>query len=835
MSKFRFPLLAFLLAVCSTVSFAAQISEAEALEKAQFFYQQRVTSGLRSTPDFKLIYTCKDSTSLLRSASAANYFYIFNVGNDEGFVIVSGEDATKAILGYADEGTFSVKNMPENLKYWLDLYQSEIGYAIQKGLSAATSDSPSEATLRSASTISPLLGNIKWNQSAPYYDLCPTDSKGARCVTGCVATAMAQIMKYHKWPVTGKDSVTYTKSSITTSVNFSKTNYDWNNMLDTYSGSYTGAQDTAVATLMFHCGAAAKMNYTASSSSASVNNAGTGMINYFGYDKNLQLYIRSLHSVSEWVTMIKNELNASRPVLYSGSTGSSAHAFVCDGYDSNDLFHINWGWGGLSNGYFELSSLNPSSAGTGGTIGGYSQNQSILTGIKKDDGINLPTYELSIYQNLVSSVNSLSNISNNTFDMYLSFSNLGISNFSGSVGLGLYQNGTFKQVLKTKSLTLNSYYQYDSLNYSSISVKDVAAGTYQIYCIYKPSTETSNTWTIINSSNKSDNYMNLIITGSTATIQKPSNKPSLALTQILSETGSTYTNKIARFSITVKNSGTEFYSNLALRLDSVTKPSVTQYLDCGIVCIPAGETKTFSIDDTITCSPGSYNAVVVYDSTYNGSTKNYKLMGPTAYSQLPVTVLAEPVAAILSLVGSMALSTDTVYNNEAFSLKASVKNTGGFYDKRLKAYIFKSGEKSSSIYIGPIKAYIETNETQQITLPGTLNLDPGNYFTCLYYYNATNSLVQFPGSLSFKIRDRTTAINNLKSSSLVVYPNPVKDQLNIQTAENIQEAQVSDLYGRTLQSVSNSKVLSLTNLEPGIYFLQIKTDSGIKTIKFIKE
>lgn len=399
MSRLRLSILTVLLTLFSVMSYSAQRNEAEALEMAQIFYRQNKTSLLRSAVnlqsdgELQLIYACKETAPLLSSANAPTYFYIFNKGNGQGFVIVSGDDATKTILGYSDEGTFSVENMPENLQSWLNFYQSEIKYAMDSGWSATLPDSVQTVALRSASAMSPLLGNIKWDQGEPYNILCPVNqTTKVQTVTGCVATAMAQIMMYHKWPVSGTGSNSDVTSSYgTLFVDFSKTSYDWNNMLDSYGGTSTLKQDTAVATLMYHCGVAANMNYN-TTSSASYYDAAKALIKNFGYDADIQICSREFYTNTDWKNKIKSELDAARPVFYSGSTEAGGHAFVCDGYDSNDLFHINWGWGGLNNGYFELSSLEPSSAGIGGATGGYSRSQEIITGIQKPDGVTNTTY-----------------------------------------------------------------------------------------------------------------------------------------------------------------------------------------------------------------------------------------------------------------------------------------------------------------------------------------------------------------------------------------------------------------------------------------------------------
>jgi len=649
MKKLRFILFTLFLAGLSNLVYAAQVNETDALGKAALFYQQKQTSLLRSSPTFKLAYTGKDTLVSLRSADAAVYFYVFNIGNEQGFIIVSGDDATKSILGYSDEGSFSVENMPDNLKHWLDFYQSEIKFSMENKWNTSSLETSSTPTLKSVSTVAPLLGNIEWNQGEPFNILCPFDvTANEHAVTGCVATAMTQIMKYYRWPVTGTGSNSYTSDRYgNLSVDFSKTSYDWDNMFDVYGDFSKTIQDTAVAKLMYHFGVAVNMDYNTAAnggSGAYDNDAALALINYFGYDKDIQTYPRSFYTYTDWKNLIKNELNVSRPIYYSGTSKDGGHAFVCDGYDSNDMFHINWGWGGYYNGYFELTALDPFSEGTGGFVGGFYENQAIIAGIQKEDNTNNAVYQIGTYnKGLSSSQSSLSNISTQTFDINLGFANFGINTFSGTLGVGLYKNGVFVKDLKTSSDQISPNYGYNSYNFKGVSLKNTTAGTdYQIISIYKPTGST--TWFPFKGTTSLNNYLNIVISGNTATIQKPSTMPSLNLTETIQQAGNVYMNKTASFSITVQNTGFEFFSNLGVKIYSATPPLVYQYVDYGVVFISTGETKTLTFSGNITCAPGSYYAVAVYDSTNNFSSTAFRPMGPASFGPIPLTILNDPTS-----------------------------------------------------------------------------------------------------------------------------------------------------------------------------------------------
>lgn len=239
--------------------------------------------------------------------------------------------------------------------------------------------------------VSPLLGNIAWNQTKPFNNMCPIYDGKNRAVTGCVATAMAQMMAYYKHPKQLlQDIPEYTRKWFGRDVavpGISKSDgiYDWDNMLPFYStaeGSYTKDQANAVAKLMFHCGAAVQMGYGEQSGA---NLTPAPLAKYFGYDADMMLDLsRSLYSLTEWTQILDNELAAGRPVFYSGSS----HQFICDGSDGQGLYHINWGWGGYQDGYFDITILNPekSGVGSGNAPDGYNRYCSMLVGVAPDNG-----------------------------------------------------------------------------------------------------------------------------------------------------------------------------------------------------------------------------------------------------------------------------------------------------------------------------------------------------------------------------------------------------------------------------------------------------------------
>lgn len=320
----------------------------------------------------------------LKNMNNIPYLYVFNIDGG-GYVIVSGNDYGEKILGYSYNGAVDDRQLPENMKLWLDQYEQEIDYLYKFPQHTESKDAPTS----DYAPISPLL-STNWDQGFPYNKFCPVSpGETEPCITGCVATAMAQIMNYHKWPMQGTGTHSYTRWGQELSIDFTNIAFDWADMLSTYtSGNYgTQEEQDAVAMLMKCCGYSVDMLYSPGLSISYDNKVINALYKYFDYDADMKLLSRRHYYSEEWEEMIYNELSHNRPLYYSGS-GSGGHAFVCDGYDSNGYFHFNWGWNGYCDGYFKLSALFPDGIGSGGSDGGYNYSQAVISGIKKKENEN---------------------------------------------------------------------------------------------------------------------------------------------------------------------------------------------------------------------------------------------------------------------------------------------------------------------------------------------------------------------------------------------------------------------------------------------------------------
>ncbi len=469
-------LLCILSVLMAIIIKAGDVTPEVAMKQAADFVKERVANGSRRAPG---------AMSQLSMTKKVSGLYVINIGKSEGFVIVSPDDRTDAILGYADSGNLNPDNMPENMKAWLQGYADEIAWAKRNNITAsATTAQRAHRAVKTA--IAPLV-TARWNQDDPYNKLVNNSTyfDYSDVVTGCVATAMAQVMYYtakkaglsSSYTLVATDSYT-TKWGKTIPVVPANTALNWSSMKDTYTSGETGAAADAVATLMKACGASVKMSY------ANVGNGGSSansdiiddaLIKYFGYDETTQYADRSFYSYLNWIDLLYNELSQGRAILYSGQSIGGGHEFVCDGYQGEDYFHINWGWGGKSDGFFKLAALDPDEQGIGGSTSteGYNAGQSAVIGIQLKGGtgtvldvhknkVNLTLNGVSADKTSITTdeiANITFYITNNSGDIY--DGEIGIKIIDGDLGDGkmfiIPAGGTQNCVVEFRPKTAGTY------------------------------------------------------------------------------------------------------------------------------------------------------------------------------------------------------------------------------------------------------------------------------------------------------------------------------------------------------------------------------------------
>jgi hypothetical protein len=428
-----------------------------------------------------------------------NQLYVLQNAGGEGFVILSSDDRAIPVLGYSDHGTVNTADMPDNFRMWLQIYEEEIAAAVSHQLPQSEAVAAEWAALavgermtpRATTAVSPLLSTT-WDQGSPYNSMCP-GSGWNKCPTGCVATAMAQVMKYWSYPTKGCGSHSYVCSynNQTLSADFGNTTYSWSSMPNSVTSS-----NTAVATLMFHCGVAVEMNYSASGSGAPMldpygsnyPSAETALKYNFGYTSTLNGKYKDDYTTNEWIAFLKTELDAGRPVLYSGfdDTYSDGHAFVCDGYNNSDYFHFNWGWSGSNDGYFAVTSLNPGSGGWGSSHYDFTYVQQALFGVEP------PVLVLNSSYSLTPNSTTIQHGSRPTFG--INYKNRTNNAFTGQIRLVLLnENGYLAQVIgESSNVTVNGG-SVASLSFAEVIT--VVPGNYKLVLQYK--TNSSDTWTFV--------------------------------------------------------------------------------------------------------------------------------------------------------------------------------------------------------------------------------------------------------------------------------------------------------------------------------------------------
>ena len=461
-----------LITICLTyafVAFAKPVSEKQALEKA---------IQLMPGKTFRL---CNVDANDAKSGNVSTPYYVFNAENNAGFVIVSSDDRTKAVLGYSDHGAIDMNNLPENVAAWLGYYAEAI---------SSLQDSPQDVEYHTTTTattrrnIAPLIQS-NWDQSSPFNNQCVFS--GITCVTGCVATAMAQVMNYHKYPTTVPAIAGYTNGR--TIPDLPAVTLDWANMCNTYFpyDERTEAQNNAVATLMRYCGQSVEMNYGTGGSGTATGLSSIALVKCFGYNMSVHAIYRNGYSEEGWENEIYQELAANYPIIYSGCTTTNAgHAFIVDGY-KDGLYHVNWGWGSWCDGYFVLSVMDSHGSDEIGWT--FSEDHSAIVGIRPTKGGTLDYPLMTITKfDLTSSSEVTRGSANENFNVSISFEMANsVNSEEDKVGLGfaLYKGDELVKSLSQADPSSHRPAYYLSGSCTLPFGYGLADGNYRLLAVYE--------------------------------------------------------------------------------------------------------------------------------------------------------------------------------------------------------------------------------------------------------------------------------------------------------------------------------------------------------------
>lgn len=497
---------------CNQHAIAKEISYNDAMQTARAALLENTRMKLSANTPMECVYSLE--------ATQGTALYIFAPEGGEGFAVVAGNDVAAPLIGFSDQGTFDPNNIPPNMANMLAGYQRQINYAIANGLSPrgvinAATDPKQEI---------PMICKATWDQDAPYWNMCPT-KYGSRCYTGCVATAMAQVMKVYEWPKTGNGYGlgTYASKSLAHT-------YDWTNMRNSYSGSYTTTEGNAVAQLMVDCGYSVDMDYSTQGSGANTDEVPNAFVNNFSYDKAIDYIHREQYSETEWNDLMYYQIENGWPILYGGfaADGSGGHQFIADGYKKGGYYHINWGWGGMSDGYFLLSVLDPYQQGSGGATAGFTDGQDAVTFIRMPRANSVRPTTIDCPGNFVKKSSSGNNAtfgvtSGNIWGITMNgFVNLGgTSSITATLGVLAIPADNPKESVIIPSSTTTNFKKWSNIQSSfQVSLANLANGTYYLFPYSKANTGAD--WQRIKATYGKQQYVVLSRSGSTNVFSSPS-------------------------------------------------------------------------------------------------------------------------------------------------------------------------------------------------------------------------------------------------------------------------------------------------------------------------
>lgn len=513
------------------------------------------------------------------------YYYVFTEGKNEGFTVVSGDDRLPAIVGYTASGDFNAEKLPDGLSDYLKAYQEFIDKASDEQISEAVAFKAMEKH----TPVEPMI-TTQWHQRGPYNIMCPIIDDIFDTATGCVATAIAQILKYWEYPkMLMADIPAYSYDFYGNIMNMpaiaAGEEYDWNNMLDYYYtyGPETEEQRNAVAKLMFHAGCAVKMDFGPCTSST--NAYPETFAKYFGMDKETirQLW-RSAYTIEEWDKILYTEMAAERPVYYEGHSSDSGHAFIVDGY-KDGMYHVNWGWG-EQNGYFDITILHPRSASDEPIYrDGYSMSNSMIIGIQPDNGVvdeKEPEHFSRYGEETVTNLTMADGVVTATFEYIIENSN--DATLSKYVAVGYEkEDGSIQNVTETPTFITLEGKQLGCVTHD-VKFNAENGKTYQLIAI---ESDDQNAWQPCLGKERS---VKIKVENGKAEVMT---KYMLSATAKLDKKSSGYAKKFNTINVTINNSGAnEYYKPIYIKINNSSEMPVEDIYTMGVT-VSSGESTSF--------------------------------------------------------------------------------------------------------------------------------------------------------------------------------------------------------------------------------------------------
>lgn len=883
-------LLSLLLLIICFSMFGKPVDENRAKTVGLYFLQNKTNSNLlKEAKNLQLAY--KVTATIGDALEERTMFYVFNV-DTIGFVIVSGDDAVIPILGYSDQGTFHSENMPPAFQKWLEGYKNQISYVISHDIKA-TDDIDKQWSLQftnkhtnttlSTNAVTPLIhthwnqGNVNLNRpetsppyNSDYYNYyCPYDANaGKNALTGCVATAMAQIMKFWNYPTSGIGwNTDHTDNYGDLTAVFGNTTYQWSSMPDQLISSSTSAQNNAVATLMYHCGVSVNMKYGVSGSSSNLSFAKNALINYFGYNSNIQLVNRKDYSDptgtptgTNWFNLLKAEIDNGRAILYGGayinpnpSLPTNGHCFIADGYDSNNNLHFNWGWGGLADGNFPINQLNPSIP----ALNFYEYLNDLNNAVI---GIQPPPSAqqnyIALYDYMTPSASTINY--GQAFTVSTNITNLGTNSFSGDYTLGAFDsNGNFIDFLETKtnySLPSQTHY-VNNLVFSTAGLFTLLPGTYYLGLYYRP---TGGGWKIVQNNGSYTNFPQITVVNT--------NPISLNSAMTVSP-GTTLTQgQGASVNLNIVNNGSTTFIgqyNVSLyTLDGTFVQTIGAISE--VNGLPPGYTYpspylTFTTS-AITAAPGSY--LIALSHSTDGT--NWSLTGSTSnfINPIKVTVVQAPYQADIYEVNDvfnqsyslpLSFSGNTTNVNTAGS-NAHVGNDNDYYKIVLPSgYNYTITPRLQDSYssnngitysLDALFTYstdgVNWSSVYDDIISGNITVNNGGtiYFHVAPYFQGNIGTYLLDVNLS---RTVLAIDENQFTNDIKLFPNPTNSKVFFDNSkENFKEVSIYNYLGQEVAktnftATSSNQEIDMSALATGVYVLKFSDGATTKSVKVVKQ
>ena len=857
--------LTLVLAFIAVSLFGEQVPVEKAQQVAEHFLVQKASAHLKSTARIELTHVRFTTTpgfngSIKKSAPVMDdLIHIFNINENEGFVIISGDDLATPVLGYSFGNGFEATNLPDNFRKWMEGYKSQIRYIrSQSGEASPETARQWEALVSgrtgdeagSATAVDPLV-TTTWDQSPYYNEYCPYDYQaGDLTVTGCAATAMAQIMKFWNYPQRGSGFHSYSHQLYgTLSANFGDATYDWGSMPNNVSGA-----NAAVATLMYHCGISIDMNYGVASAGGSgayviidhspvQNCVEFALEEYFGYDTGLRGVFRENYSTGDSIELLKTELEAGRPIEYAGFGSGGGHAFVCDGFDPNDFFHFNWGWSGFYDGYFSIDALDPGGTGTGGGSGGYNSGHQALIGIKPPgDQVN---YELSLYADVTISENPL--FFTDPYTIHTDIANFGTTSFSGDFCAAIFDKDyvfiEFTEILEGATLGSEMHYT-DGLDFANAGSVSMLPGDYYAGIFYRTP---GGNWMVVGDGSYTnllsfnvyygsdiELYKDFVISTGTTITQ---NEAFTVTADILNDAETTFNGE---FAVDLYDMNGEF----AATVETLTGASLDPgYFYADVV---------FS-SDGVDIAPGTYLLAM----THKPDGGDWILSG-SSYHSNPIRVIVKEAPLFPTFTRTMTNSAHLLPlnfdgNNAGVVTEGSNHHIGTDvdfylieleegYNYAVTARVHDSYNSGNGVtYTNDVLWAYFANEAWSDTYD---DVTPGGFAVSNGGFVLFGVAPYFEGETGTYLLDiqvtRTGAVSTglPEESSLKIYPNPASSMLHVEGTDVIERIELYDTQGRMMlqwEEGSRNAELNISDLNEGTYFLHIQGQNGTTVHKIVKQ